>query len=87
MLANEQTVIELHSEDCRCHGYGWSARLKGRPLPTSLCREGSARPEGAVWVESSRWLELGMPRTAEQYYFAEFEHGNVLILPEETAPV
>jgi len=87
MLVNEQTVIELHSEECRCHGYGWNARRKGRAIPSACCHDGYAVPEGAVWVDSDRWLALGMPRTAEQYYRVEMEHGNVLILSEEAAAV
>jgi hypothetical protein len=83
MLVNEETVIELHSEECRCHGYAWNARRKGRPIPSSCCREGYAVPDGAIWVDSGRWLELGMPRTAEQYCRAEIEYGNVMILSEE----
>ena len=67
MLENE-TVIDLHSEDCRCHGYGWNARRKGAAVRTACCREGEKVPSGAVWVDSGTWLALGMPRTTEQYY-------------------
>ncbi len=74
MLANEDTIIELHSEACVCHGYGWLARRKGSQCRSTCCR--TARgivPAGAVWVDSERWLALGMPRTAEQYQRAELE--------------
>jgi hypothetical protein len=71
MITNENTVIELHSEQCRCHGYGWNARRKGKPVRTACCREDQTAPDGAVWVDSGHWLALGMPRTAESYYRAE----------------
>jgi hypothetical protein len=87
MLANEQTVIELHSEECRCHGYGWNARRRSHAVPSSCCRDGRAVPDGAISVPSGRWLELGMPRTAEQYYRAEIEHGNVVIMTDEEVAV
>jgi hypothetical protein len=67
MLTNE-TMIELHSESCRCHGYGWNARRKGATVRTACCIDGEAAPSGCVWVDSAQWLALGMPRTTEQYY-------------------
>jgi hypothetical protein len=82
VLVNEQTVIELHSEDCRCHGYAWNARRRGHVMPSACCHDSDAVPDGAVWVDSRRWLELGMPRTAEQYYRLELAHGNVIRLEE-----
>ena len=72
-MMNESTVIELHSVECRCKGYGWNARRKGVPVRTACCAEGQVSPEGAVWVDSARWLALGMPRTAEQYYQLEVD--------------
>jgi hypothetical protein len=82
-MTDERMVVELHSEECRCHGYGWSARRQGQLLRSACCRDGNTAPDGAVWVDSERWLELGMPRTAEQYHRVEGGHGGV---PAEKVP-
>jgi len=74
MLANEDTIIELHSVMCRCHGYGWNARRGRVGVRTPCCAEGRLYPAGAVWVPSAEWLALGMPRNAEQYYRAQSEN-------------
>lgn len=73
MLTNEDTVIELHSRNCRCHGYGWNARRNNVPVRTACCADGESVPRGAIWVPAAEWLGLGMPRTREQYYDARSE--------------
>jgi hypothetical protein len=71
MLMDENTIIELHSEACICHGYGWLARRRGSTVASACCKDKGAVPAGAVWVDSATWLALGLPRTAEQYYRAQ----------------
>jgi hypothetical protein len=83
LTTDNAMVIELHSEQCLCHGYGWRARAEGRPVPVSFCGERHGRPDGAIWVDSARWRELGMPRTAEQYCRAELEYGNVIVVGDD----
>lgn len=70
MLTNEDTVIELHSVLCRCHGYGWNARRSRLPVRTPCCQEGELVPRGALWIEAAEWLALGMPRNVQQYQAA-----------------
>jgi hypothetical protein len=74
MLTDENTIIELHSEECVCRGYGWVARRKGSQSRSECCRKvRGMRPEGAVWVDSDLWLALGLPRTTEQYLRARLD--------------
>jgi hypothetical protein len=70
MLTNEDTVIELHSVLCRCHGYGWNARRNRLAVRTPCCREDELVPPGALWIDAAEWLALGMPRNVQQYQSA-----------------
>jgi hypothetical protein len=72
MITDAETIIELHSQECRCRGNGWFARRKMSAARSVCCRaKDGLTPEGSMWVDSALWLALGMPRTTEQYYEAE----------------
>jgi hypothetical protein len=74
MITDAETIIELHSQECRCKGQGWFARRKTSAARSTCCRaRDGLTPAGALWVDSALWLLLGMPHTVEQYRRAESE--------------
>jgi hypothetical protein len=73
---HDEATIELHSESCACRGYLWLVNPE-RPGQRRCSQTGL---QDAVRLPASRWIRLGMPRTAEEWRAAEAK------LARETQP-